>query len=41
MDNQGELYRLGYLDAQRLRPYSQARLTMPLAQLVRQRLASA
>ena len=38
LDNQGVLYRLGYLDAQQLRPYSQARWTMPPAQLVRQRL---
>jgi len=38
LDNQGVLYRLGYLDAQQLRPYSLARWTMPPAQLVRQRL---
>ena len=38
LENQAVLYRLGYLDAQQLRPYSQARWTMPPAQLVRQRL---
>ena len=38
LDNQTVLYRLGYLDAQQLRPYSQARWTMPPAQLLRQRL---
>ena len=38
LDNQAVLYRLGYLDAQQLRPYSQARWTMPPAQLIRQRL---
>ena len=32
------LYRLGYADAQQLRPYAQARWTMPPAQLLRQRL---
>ncbi|CAN7342066.1 ABC-type transport auxiliary lipoprotein family protein [Pseudorhodoferax sp. LjRoot39] len=32
------LYRLGYVDAQQLRPYAQARWSMPPAQLVRQRL---
>jgi len=32
------LYRLAYADAQQLRPYSQARWSMPPAQLVRQRL---
>ena len=32
------LYRLDYLDAQQLRPYSQARWSSPPAQLVRQRL---
>lgn len=32
------LYRLGYADAQQLRPYAQARWSMPPAQLVRQRL---
>lgn len=38
LDNQAVLYRLGYTDAQQLRPYSQARWTMPPAQLLRQRL---
>jgi cholesterol transport system auxiliary component len=32
------LYRLGYADAQQLRPYALARWSMPPAQLVRQRL---
>ena len=38
LDNMAVLYRLGYADAQELRPYAQARWTMPPAQLVRQRL---
>ena len=38
LENQAGLYRLGYVDAQQLRPYSQARWTMPPAQLVRQRM---
>ena len=38
LDNMAVLYRLGYADAQELRPYSQARWSMPPAQLVRQRL---
>ena len=38
LDNMAVLYRLAYTDAQQLRPYSQARWTMPPAQLVRQRL---
>ena len=38
LDNTAVLYRLGYADAQELRPYSQARWTMPPAQLVSQRL---
>jgi cholesterol transport system auxiliary component len=38
LDNQAVLYRLAYDDAQQLRPYSQARWSMPPAQLVRQRL---
>ena len=38
LDNQAVLYRLGYTDAQELRPYSQARWSMPPAQLVRQRM---
>lgn len=38
LENQAVLYRLGYTDAQQLRPYSQARWTMPPALLLRQRL---
>ncbi|RYX89565.1 MAG: hypothetical protein EOO28_32530 [Comamonadaceae bacterium] len=38
IDNMSVLYRLGYADSQQLRPYSQARWSMPPAQLVRQRL---
>lgn len=38
LDNTAVLYRLGYDDAQELRPYSQARWSMLPAQLVRQRL---
>jgi cholesterol transport system auxiliary component len=38
LENQSVLYRLAYDDAQRLRPYSQARWSMPPAQLIRQRL---
>jgi len=38
LDNMAVLYRLGYADAQQLRPYSKARWSMPPAQLVRQRL---
>jgi cholesterol transport system auxiliary component len=38
IDNQAVLYRLGYTDAQELRPYSLARWSMPPSQLVRQRL---
>ena len=38
LDNMAVLYRLGYADAQELRPYSQARWSMPPALLVRQRL---
>ena len=38
LDSQGVLYRLAYTDIQQLRPYAQARWTMPPAQLVRQRL---
>lgn len=34
----GVYYRLGYADAQQLRPYALARWSMPPAQLVRQRL---
>lgn len=32
------IYRLGYSDAQQLRPYAQARWSMPPAQLLRQRV---
>ena len=35
LDNMAVLYRLAYADAQELRPYSQARWTMPPAQLIR------
>lgn len=38
LDNQAVLYRLAYANPQQLRPYSQARWSMPPAQLVRQRL---
>ncbi|MEO7160656.1 MAG: ABC-type transport auxiliary lipoprotein family protein [Polaromonas sp.] len=38
LDNQAMFYRLAYTDAQQLRPYSQARWSMPPALLVRQRL---
>lgn len=38
LDNMAVLYRLGYEDAQQLRPYSRARWSMPPAQLVHQRL---
>ncbi|MBA3593300.1 MAG: membrane integrity-associated transporter subunit PqiC [Polaromonas sp.] len=38
LDNQTVLYRLAYDDAQQLRPYAQARWSMPPAQLIRQRL---
>ena len=38
IDNMAVLYRLSYADSQQLRPYSQARWSMPPAQLVRQRL---
>jgi cholesterol transport system auxiliary component len=38
LDNMAVLYRLGYVDAQELRPYSLSRWSMPPAQLVRQRL---
>ncbi|MEO6321748.1 MAG: ABC-type transport auxiliary lipoprotein family protein [Polaromonas sp.] len=38
LDNQAVLYRLAYTDAQELRPYSQARWSMPPAQLLRQRM---
>ncbi len=38
LENQAVLYRLGYSDVQELRPYSQARWSMPPAQLVNKRL---
>lgn len=41
LDSGALLYRLAYADAQQLRPYGQARWTMPPAQLLRQRLREA
>jgi cholesterol transport system auxiliary component len=38
LDSTAVLYRLGYSDAQQLRPYAQARWSMAPAQLVHQRL---
>ncbi len=38
LDTTAVLYRLAYSDAQQLRPYAQARWSMPPAQLLRQRL---
>ena len=38
LDGSAVLYRLLYADAQQLRPYAQARWSMPPAQLLRQRL---
>ena len=38
LDHLSVQYRLGYSDAQQLRPYSQARWSMPPAQLLRQRV---
>ena len=38
LDSLAILYRLGYADAQQLRPYAHARWSAPPAQLVRQRL---
>lgn len=38
LDSTALLYRLGYADAQQLRPYAQARWSMTPAQLLRQRL---
>ena len=38
LDHLAVLYRLAYVDAQELRPYSQSRWSMPPAELVRQRL---
>ncbi|MDE2417150.1 MAG: membrane integrity-associated transporter subunit PqiC [Burkholderiales bacterium] len=41
LDSTAVLYRLEYSDAQQLRPYAQARWSMPPAQLLRQRLREA
>ena len=41
LDSTAVLFRLGYADAQQLRPYAQARWSMPPAQLLRQRLREA
>jgi cholesterol transport system auxiliary component len=38
LDTTAVLYRLAYTEAQQLRPYAQARWSMPASQLVRQRL---
>ncbi len=38
LEGSAVLFRLGYADAQQLRPYASARWTMPPAQLLRQRL---
>jgi cholesterol transport system auxiliary component len=38
LDSTAVLYRLAYADAQQLRPYAQARWSMPPAQLLRQRV---
>jgi cholesterol transport system auxiliary component len=38
IDKLAVLYRLGYVDAQQLRPYAQAQWSMPVAALVQQRL---
>jgi len=38
LDSTAVLYRLAYSDAQQLRPYAQARWTMPPAELLQQRL---
>jgi cholesterol transport system auxiliary component len=38
LDNPAVLYRLAYADVRQLRPYANARWSMPPAQLVRQRL---
>lgn len=38
LDTTAVLYRLNYSDAQQLRPYAQARWSMPPAQLLRQRM---
>ena len=41
LDSNAMLYRLAYADASELRPYAQARWSMPPAQLLRQRLRDA
>jgi cholesterol transport system auxiliary component len=41
LENTAVLYRLGYADAQQLRPYAQARWSMAPAQLLRARLRAA
>lgn len=41
LDNPAVLYRLAYADVRQLRPYANARWSMPPAQLVRQRLREA
>jgi cholesterol transport system auxiliary component len=41
LDSTAMLYRLAYLDATELRPYAQARWSMPPAQLLRQKLSGA
>ena len=41
LDSSAMLYRLAYADASELRPYAQARWSMPPAQLLRQRLRDA
>jgi cholesterol transport system auxiliary component len=41
LESPSVLYRLGYADAQQLRPYTLARWSMPVAQLVRLRLRDA
>ena len=40
LNSSGVLYRLMYFNAQELRPYAQARWSMPPAQLLRQRLSA-
>ena len=40
LNSSGVLYRLMYFNSQELRPYAQARWSMPPAQLLRQRLRS-
>lgn len=41
LDNLAVVYRLSYSDSQQLRPYAQARWSMPPAQLLRQRVREA